>query len=115
MTGSNVSTGEAAVTSMKINLNAVVSKVLRETTVKKVKAFECDWLSVAMNGISIWFFAILIISNYWLRLSTIVRIIVGWCIICRSRGLRRTTQPEALIMLAIMKKLNSVIVLLSGL
>ena len=40
MTGSNVSTGEAAVTSMKINLNAVVSKVLRETTVKKVKAFD---------------------------------------------------------------------------
>lgn len=40
VTGSNVSTGEAAVTSMKINLNAVVSKVLRETTVKKVKAFD---------------------------------------------------------------------------
>lgn len=40
MTGSNVSTGAAAVTSMKINLNAVVSKVLREITVKKIKAFD---------------------------------------------------------------------------
>ena len=40
MTRSNVSTGEAAVTSMKRNLNAVVLKVLRETTVKKVKAFD---------------------------------------------------------------------------
>ena len=40
MTGSNVSTEETTVTSMKRNLNAVVSKVLRETTVKKVKAFD---------------------------------------------------------------------------
>ena len=40
MTGSIVSTGEAAVASMKKNLNAVVSKVLRETTVKKAKAFD---------------------------------------------------------------------------
>ena len=34
----------------------------------------------------------------------IVRIIVGFSIICRGRGLRQTTQTEAVIMIAIMKK-----------
>ena len=51
MTGSNVSTAEAAVTSMKINLNAVVSKVLRENTVKKVKAFDKTQHTLEKRGL----------------------------------------------------------------
>ena len=39
-----------------------------------------------------------IISNYWMRLSMIARIIKAEvCVICRSRRLRRITQTEALI------------------
>ena len=43
------------------------------------------------------------INNYWMRLSMIARIIKAEvCVICRSRRLRRITQTEALIILAIM-------------
>ena len=39
-----------------------------------------------------------ILSNYWMRLSMIARIIKAEvCVICRSRRLRRITQTEALI------------------
>ena len=54
------------------------------------------------------------INNYWMRLSMIARIIKAEvCVICRSRRLRRITQTEALIILAIMRKPNPIIVLLS--
>ena len=54
-----------------------------------------------------------IINNYWMRLSMIARIIKAEvCVICRSRRLRRITQTEALIILAIMRKPNPIIVLL---
>ena len=53
------------------------------------------------------------INNYWVRLSMIARIIKAEvCVICRSRRLRRITQTEALIILAIMRKANPIIVLL---
>ena len=53
------------------------------------------------------------INNYWMRLSMIARIIKAEvCVICRSRRLRRITQTEALIILAIMRKPNPIIVLL---
>ena len=56
---------------------------------------------------------VLIINNYWMRLSMIARIIKAEvCVICRSRRLRRITQTEALIILAIMRKPNPIIVLL---
>ena len=52
-------------------------------------------------------------NNYWMRLSMIARIIKAEvCVICRSRRLRRITQTEALIILAIMRKPNPIIVLL---
>ena len=52
-------------------------------------------------------------NNYWMRLSVIARIIKAEvCVICRSRRLRRITQTEALIILAIMRKPNPIIVLL---
>ena len=55
----------------------------------------------------------MIINNYWMRLSMIARIIKAEvCVICRSRRLRRITQTEALIILAIMRKPNPIIVLL---
>ena len=48
-----------------------------------------------------------------MRLSMIARIIKAKvCVICRSRRLRRITQTEALIILAIMRKPNPIIVLL---
>ena len=48
-----------------------------------------------------------------MRLSMIARIIKAEvCVICRSRRLRRITQTEALIILAIMRKPNPIIVLL---
>ena len=54
-----------------------------------------------------------VINNYWMRLSMIARIIKAeFCVICRSRRLRRITQTEALIILAIMRKPNPTIVLL---
>ena len=54
-----------------------------------------------------------LINNYWMRLSMIARIIKAEvCVICRSRRLRRITQTEALIILAIMRKPNPIIVLL---
>ena len=56
---------------------------------------------------------LLTINNYWMRLSMIARIIKAEvCVICRSRRLRRITQTEALIILAIMRKPNPIIVLL---
>ena len=55
----------------------------------------------------------ILINNYWMRLSMIARIIKAEvCVICRSRRLRRITQTEALIILAIMRKPNPIIVLL---
>ena len=48
-----------------------------------------------------------------MRLSMIARIIKAEvCVICQSRRLRRITQTEALIILAIMRKPNPIIVLL---
>ena len=48
-----------------------------------------------------------------MRLSMIARIIKAEvCVICRSRRLRRITQTEALIILAIMRKPNPIIALL---
>ena len=56
---------------------------------------------------------IVIVNNYLMRLSMIARIIKAEvCVICRSRRLRRITQTEALIILAIMRKPNPIIVLL---
>ena len=53
------------------------------------------------------------INNYWMGLSMIARIIKAEvCVICRSQRLRRITQTEALIILAIMRKPNPIIVLL---
>ena len=55
----------------------------------------------------------LLINNYWMRLSMIARIIKAEvCVICRSRRLRRITQTEVLIIIAIMRKPNPIIVLL---
>ena len=53
------------------------------------------------------------LNNYWMTLSMIARIIKAEvCVIYRSRRLRRITQTEALIILAIMRKPNPIIVLL---
>ena len=55
----------------------------------------------------------MLIYNYWMRLSMIARIIKAEvCVICRSLRLRRITQTEALIILAIVQKRNLIIVLL---
>ena len=52
-------------------------------------------------------------NNYWMTLSMIAIIIKAKvCVICRSRRLRRITQTEALIIIAIMRKPNPIIVLL---
>ena len=60
-----------------------------------------------------YFSALQLFNNYWMRLSMIARIIKAEvCVICRSRRLRRITQTEALIILAIMRKPNPIIVLL---
>ena len=54
-----------------------------------------------------------IINNYWMRLSMIAIIIKAKvCDICQSQRLRRITQTEALIIIAIMRKPNPEIVLL---
>ena len=55
----------------------------------------------------------MIVNNYWMRLSMLAIIIKAKvCVICRSRRLRRITQTEALIIIANMRKPNSIIVLL---
>ena len=55
----------------------------------------------------------ILINNYWMRLSMIAIIIKAKvCVICRSRRLRRITQTETLIIIAIMRKPNPIIVLL---
>ena len=62
---------------------------------------------------AIWDIAFQILNNYWMRLSMIARIIKPEvCVICRSQRLRRIAPTEALIILAIMRKPNSIIVLL---
>ena len=54
-----------------------------------------------------------IINNCWMRLSMIAIIIKAKvCDTCQSQRLRRITQIEALIIIAIMRKPNPVIVLL---
>ena len=55
----------------------------------------------------------IIINNYWMRLSMIAIIIKAKvCDTCQSQRLRRITQTEALIIIAIMRKPNPEIVLL---
>ena len=62
---------------------------------------------------AIWDIAFQILNNYWMRLSMIARIIKPkFCVICRNRSLRRITQTKAFIILTIMRKPNSIIVLL---
>ena len=56
---------------------------------------------------------IVIINNYWMRLSIIARIIKdAVCVICLSIRLRQIAQTEAMIIPAIMRKPNPIIVLL---
>ena len=56
---------------------------------------------------------LLVINNYWMRLSMVAIIIKAKvCVICRSRRLRRITQTEASIIIAIMRKPNPIIGLL---
>ena len=55
-----------------------------------------------------------IINNYWMRFSVILRIIKAEvCVICRNRRLKQVTPTEALIILDITRKPNSMIILLS--
>ena len=67
-----------------------------------------------ISSVSFTFFHVIwAINNYWMRLSMIARIIKAEvCVSCRSRTLRRITQTEVLIILAIMRKPNPIIVLL---
>ena len=56
---------------------------------------------------------LLILNNYWMRFSIISWIIkTEVCVICRSRRLRQIAQTEVLIIHDIMRKPNSIIVLL---